>query len=73
MAAVIGWLRFGFDFTRFEYLDEHHEHLIDIQATEVIELYHVELEALKKPAARDVGYELVDHRVELFGRMINQI
>ena len=71
--AVIGWLRFGFDLTRFEYLDEHHEHLVDIQATEVIELYHVELEALKKPVAREIGYDLVDHRVELFGRIINQI
>ncbi len=49
---------------------EHHEHLVDIETGEVIEFYHAELEALKEQIAREMGYELVDHRLELFGRKL---
>ena len=37
---------------------------------EVIEFYHAELEALKEQIAKEMGYELVDHRLELFGRKL---
>jgi Fur family ferric uptake transcriptional regulator len=36
----------------------------------VIEFYHAELEKLKAKIAEDMGYELVDHRLELFGRKL---
>ena len=36
----------------------------------MIEFYHAELEALKEQIAREMGYELVDHRLELFGRKL---
>ena len=49
---------------------EHHEHLVDVETGDVIEFYHAELEALKEQIAREMGYELVDHRLELFGRKI---
>ena len=45
-----------------------HEHLVDVETGEVIEFYHAELEALKEQIAKEMGYELVDHRLELFGR-----
>ena len=49
---------------------EHHEHLVDVETGEVIEFYHAELEALKEQIAKEMGYELVDHRLELFGRKL---
>lgn len=47
--------------------EDHHHHMIDVQSGEVIEFYNQELEDLKKRIARDLGFELVDHHLELFG------
>ena len=69
-AAVIDRLEFGDGRARYEESGEHHEHLIDVETGEVTEFYHAELEALKEQVAREMGYELVDHRLELFGRKI---
>jgi Fur family ferric uptake transcriptional regulator len=43
---------------------------VDVETGDVIEFYHAELEALKEQVAREMGYELVDHRLELFGRKL---
>ena len=43
---------------------------MDVETGEVIEFYHAELEALKVQIAHEMGYELVDHRLELFGRKL---
>ena len=56
--------------SRYEGSGEHYEHLIDVETGEVMEFYHAELEALKEKIAREMGYELVDHRLELFGRKL---
>ena len=69
-AGVIDRLEFGDGRARYEESGEHHEHLVDVETGEVIEFYHAELEALKEQIAREMGYELVDHRLELFGRKI---
>ena len=69
-AAVIDRLEFGDGRSRYEESGEHHEHLIDVETGEVKEFYHAELEALKEQIAREMGYELVDHRLELFGRKL---
>jgi len=61
---------FGEGRARYEESSEHHEHLIDIESGEVIEFHHAELEALKERIAGELGYELVDHRLELYGRKI---
>ncbi|MDC0361270.1 transcriptional repressor, partial [Alphaproteobacteria bacterium] len=37
---------------------------------EVIEFMHQELETLKERVANELGYELVDHRLELYGRKL---
>ena len=71
-AGVIDRLEFGDGRARYEESGEHHEHLVDVETGEVIEFYHAELEALKEQIAREMGYELIDHRLELFGRKINQ-
>lgn len=69
-AGVIERLEFGDGRARYEEAGQHHEHLVDVESGEVIEFYHAELEALKEQIAREMGYELVDHRLELFGRKL---
>ena len=68
--GVIDRLEFGDGRARYEESGEHHEHLVDVETGEVIEFCHAELEALKEQIAREMGYELVDHRLELFGRKL---
>ena len=53
---------------RYEKLNEsHHEHLIDIKTGEIIEFVDDEIEKLQKKVAEKYGYELVDHKLELYG------
>ena len=53
---------------RYEKLSEsHHDHLIDIKTGEIIEFVDEEIEKLQKKVADKYGYELVDHRLELYG------
>ncbi len=47
--------------------DEHHDHLIDVQSGRVIEFSSPEIEALQRRVAAELGYRLVDHRLELYG------
>ena len=47
--------------------EDHHHHMIDVETGEVLEFYNQELEDLKKRIAEDLGFELVDHHLELFG------
>ena len=49
---------------------EHHHHLIDVKTGAVIEFQNEELEALKRRIARELGYELIDDRLELYGTKI---
>jgi len=54
---------------RYETADsDHHDHLIDVQSGEVIEFVDDEIEDLQHRIADKLGYELVDHRLELYGR-----
>ena len=53
---------------RYEELSEsHHDHLIDIKTGEIIEFVNEEIEKLQKKVAEKYGYELVDHKLELYG------
>jgi len=53
---------------RYEELSEsHHDHLIDIKTGEIIEFVDDEIEKLQKRVADKYGYELVDHKLELYG------
>ncbi|MEL6387043.1 MAG: Fur family transcriptional regulator [Pseudomonadota bacterium] len=54
--------------SRYEELpDEHHDHLIDVKSGDVIEFHNEEIERLQEEIARQHGYKLVDHRLELYG------
>ena len=50
--------------------DDHHDHLIDVTTGNVIEFVDDEIEQLQHKIAEKLGYELVDHRLELYGRKI---
>ena len=50
-----------------EVSDDHHDHLIDIQTGKVIEFHSDEIEKLQRRMAEELGFELVDHRLELYG------
>ena len=58
---------------RYEVLeeDDHHDHLVDITTDEVYEFFDEELEKLKEKIARQKGYELIGHRLELYCRPLN--
>lgn len=47
--------------------EEHHDHLIDVQSGRVIEFKNDAIEALQKKVAEELGFRLVDHRLELYG------
>ena len=46
--------------------ENHHDHLIDVNSGEIIEFIDDEIETLKKKIANRLGYELIDHRLELY-------
>ena len=59
--------------SRYENVDtsEHHDHLIDIETGEIIEFTNEEIELIQEKIAESLGFELVDHRLELYGRPKN--
>ncbi|TKT82728.1 Fur family transcriptional regulator [Aquamicrobium sp. LC103] len=55
--------------SRFEpAIGEHHDHLIDIETGDVIEFQSDRIEELQQEIARSLGYDIVHHRLELYGR-----
>ena len=53
---------------RYEELSEsHHDHLIDLKTGEIVEFVDDEIEKLQKRVAEKLGYQLVDHKLELYG------
>jgi len=65
-AQVIERHDFGDGRARYEEMtDEHHDHLIDLRSGKVVEFYNQEIEKLQIKIARELGYKLVDHRLEL--------
>ena len=46
---------------------EHHDHLIDLKSGRIIEFKNEEIERLQRKVARQLGFKLVDHRLELYG------
>ena len=45
----------------------HHDHLINVKTGEVIEFQNDEIERLQESVARELGFQLIGHRLELFG------
>ena len=54
--------------SRYEEVQEaHHDHLIDVATGSVIEFRNEEIEKLQRRVAEELGFELIDHRLELYG------
>lgn len=47
---------------------DHHDHLIDLETGDVIEFKSDRIEQLQSEIAALLGYEIVHHRLELYGR-----
>jgi Fur family ferric uptake transcriptional regulator len=55
--------------SRFENASgEHHDHLIDVDTGDVVEFRSERIERLQAEIAAELGYDIVRHRLELYGR-----
>ena len=55
--------------SRFEdAVRKHHDHLIDLDTGKVIEFIDEEIEYIQKKVAKRLGYELIGHKLELYGK-----
>ena len=62
---------FGDGRARYEETPEqHHDHLIDVNSGDVVEFRNDEIEQLQHLVAKQLGYKLVGHRLELYGTKI---
>jgi Fur family transcriptional regulator, ferric uptake regulator len=50
-----------------EVAGEHHDHLIDMKTGRVVEFRSEEIEKLQERIAREMGFELIGHKLELYG------
>lgn len=67
-SGIIAKHDFGDGRSRYEEAsEEHHDHLINLRTGEVIEFTNEQIEKLQESIARELGFELVDHRLELYG------
>jgi len=54
---------------RFETADvPHHDHIIDLDTGDVVEFRSDKIERLQQEIAKELGYEVVRHRLELYCR-----
>ena len=68
-AGILDKHDFGDGRARYETADrDHHDHLIDLATGEVIEFVDPEIEALQERIAARLGFRLMGHRLELYGR-----
>jgi len=67
-SGIIARHDFGDGRSRYEEAsEEHHDHLINLRTGEVIEFSNEQIEQLQEVIARELGFQLVDHRLELYG------
>jgi Fur family ferric uptake transcriptional regulator len=67
-AGILERHEFGDGRARYEPAGHgHHDHLINVKTGEVIEFKNEQIERLQEAVARDLGFRLIGHRLELFG------
>lgn len=72
-SGILEKLEFGDGRARYEDADrEHHDHLINIQNGEVIEFINSDIEQLQEKIAKDLGFKLLGHKLELYGVPTNK-
>ena len=52
--------------SRYDTVRENHHHLIDIKSGKVKEFRNTLVDAMQKQVAKEMGYKLVDYRLELY-------
>ena len=63
---------FGGGRARYEPSEQgHHHHLVDVESGKVVEFADAEYERVLQAIAARLGFELVSHRLQLFGRRTN--
>ena len=68
-AGILSRLEFNDGKSRFEdAVRKHHDHLIDIDSGEVIEFVDDEIEKIQNKIAERLGFDLVGHKLELYGK-----
>ena|SRR5581483_7611985 len=66
-ANILARHDFGAGRARYEEMPrDHHDHLIDLESGRVIEFKNEAIERLQRLVAEELGYHLVDHRLELY-------
>jgi Fur family ferric uptake transcriptional regulator len=63
---------FNENFARYEANTDHHHHLIDVDTGQVVEFQNDEIEEMKAKIARQLGYDLIECRLELYGKKITK-
>ena len=55
--------------TRYEHLfnHEHHDHLICMECGTSIEFYNPEIEAVQDAASNQLGFKVLDHKLQIYG------
>tara|TARA_A100001015_G_C14960871_1_gene700837 strand:+ start:299 stop:730 length:432 start_codon:yes stop_codon:yes gene_type:complete len=53
--------------SRYETVRENHHHLIDVRSGKVKEFRNTLVDAMQKQVAKEMGFKLVDYRLELYG------
>jgi Fur family ferric uptake transcriptional regulator len=67
-AGILDRHEFGDGRARYEASGHgHHDHLINVKTGEVIEFSNEQIEKLQESVARELGFKLIGHRLELFG------
>ena len=68
-AGILEKLEFNDGRSRFEdAVRNHHDHLIDLDTGKVIEFIDEEIENIQKKIANKLGYKLIGHKLELYGK-----
>jgi Fur family ferric uptake transcriptional regulator len=58
---------FGQGRARYEMAsDEHHDHIVDVKNDKIIEFFNAEIEEIQEKIAHELGYKIVDHKLELY-------
>ena len=52
--------------SRYETVRENHHHLIDVKSGRVKEFRNTLVDAMQKQVAKEMGYTLIDYRLELY-------
>jgi len=67
-AGIIKKINMNDGKARFESIREDHDHLIDADNGHIHEFYNQEIKKALDSIAEKMGYEVIDHRIEIVGR-----